>query len=254
MKKVVSTLLALSLAWVANITAFAQNPDANMQAVPKEAAESIARAVEAATGGGKVQSVFKSPYFGLYEVRMGNNLLYTDAKVSYIFSGSVFDGKTLDNLTESRLGRLTAVKFNELPLDLALKSVKGKGSRKVAVFEDPNCGYCKRFRKTLSELEDVTVYTFVLPILGPDSVNKSKTLLCASDKNKAWDDWMLRNKLSENASDCPSPVEKLQELGRKLNVTGTPTVVFADGTRASGALPAQQLEQRMVLAAKQPNQ
>ena len=243
-------VLALVMS-VLTATCFAQTPDAGMQPVTKELADSISKAIEASVGsGGKVQSVFKSPYFGLYEVRIGNNLLYTDAKVTYVFSGNVFDGKTLDNLTEERLNRLTAIKFSELPLDLALKTVKGKGTRKVAVFEDPNCGYCKLFRKTLTELDDATIYTFVLPILGPDSITKSKALLCANDKNKAWDEWMLQNKMADGSGECGAPIAKLQELGKKLNISGTPAVFFSDGSRAAGAIPASQLEQRLALAAK----
>ncbi len=251
MKKfvVAAALAVFGLTGVTLVSAQANEPA--MQPVPKELSDSIRKSVESTIGpGSKVQSIFKSPYFGLYEVRVGNNLLYTDAKVTYLFSGSVFDGKTLENLTEDRLGKLTAIKFQDLPLEIALKTVRGKGTRQLAVFEDPNCGYCKRFRKTLLDTDDATIYTFVIPVLGPDSLVKAKQLLCAADKSKAWDDWMLRNKMPPGDGDCNSAVTQLQELGRKLNVTGTPTVIFADGTRAAGAIPQAQLEQRLVLAAK----
>lgn len=231
----------------------AAETDSAAQPVPKEQADMIKKAVEAALGpGSKVQSIFKTNYLGgLYEVRVGNNLLYTDSKVSFLFSGSIFDGKTLENLTEDRLSRLTAINFKELPLELALKTVRGKGSRQVAVFEDPNCGYCKRFRKTVLESDDATIYTFVIPVLGPESVSKSKQLLCAADKNKAWDDWMLRNKTPIGDGDCSNAsIEKLQELGRKLSITGTPTVIFADGTRAAGAISPAQFELRLAQAVK----
>jgi thiol:disulfide interchange protein DsbC len=244
---------AVALAVLLSSLSFAAETDNAVQPVPKEQAEAIKKAVEAALGpGSKVQTIFKTNYLGgLYEVRVGNNLLYTDSKVSFLFSGSIFDGKTLENLTEDRLSRLTAINFKDLPLDLALKTVRGKGTRQVAVFEDPNCGYCKRFRKTLLESDDATIYTFVLPVLGPDSMTKSKQLLCAADKNKAWDDWMLRNKTPMGDGDCNSAqIDKLQDLGRKLGVTGTPTIIFADGTRAAGAISPAQFELRLAQAVK----
>lgn len=224
-----------------------------VQPVPKATADRIVGQVEKLIGPGyKVSSIFKTPILGgLYELRVGDNLLYTDDAVSYLFSGNVFDGKTFDNVTEERLSRLTAVPFNELPLDLAFKTVNGKGSRKLAVFEDPNCGYCKRFRKTLADVDDLTIYTFVVPLLGPDSLAKTRALMCASDKAKVWDDWMLRNKALPADGSCKNDAaEKLMALRTKLSVTGTPTVFFADGTRLAGAVQREQIEQRLVAAAK----
>lgn len=224
-----------------------------VQPVPKATADRIVAQVEKLIGPGyKVSSIFKTPILGgLYELRVGDNLLYTDEAVSYLFSGNVFDGKSFDNITEERLSRLTAVPFNELPLDLAFKTVNGKGTRKLAVFEDPNCGYCKRFRRTLTEVDDVTIYTFVVPLLGPDSLAKTRALMCSSDKAKVWDDWMLRNKALPTEANCKSDAtEKLIALRSKLSVSGTPTVFFADGSRLAGAAPKEQIEQRLVAAAK----
>jgi thiol:disulfide interchange protein DsbC len=222
------------------------------QPVPREQADYIRKAVEAALGANnKVSAVYRSPYFGgLYEVKVGNSLLYTDAKVTNIMSGSIFDPKTLENLTEDRLNRLNAIRFQDLPLELALKTVRGKGTRQVAVFEDPNCSYCKRFRKTLLETDDATIYTFVLAMLGPDSLSKTRQLLCAADKNRAWDDWMLRNRLPNNDGNCNAPAERLQDLGKRLNVTGTPTIIFGDGTRAAGAISPSSFEARMAQASR----
>jgi thiol:disulfide interchange protein DsbC len=247
--------LAVSLSLL--VSPFTQATDAQaemaVQPVPKATADKIIKRVEELIGPGyKIASVFKTPVFGgLYELRVGDNLLYTDEAVTYVLSGNVFDGKTFDNLTEERISKLTAVPFAELPLDLAFKTVNGKGSRKLAVFEDPNCGYCKRFRKTLSEVDDVTLYTFVVPLLGPDSLAKTKALYCAPDKAKVWDDWMLRGKALPTDGSCKDAnVEKLIALRTKLNVSGTPTVFFADGSRLAGAAPKEQIEQRLAAAAK----
>jgi thiol:disulfide interchange protein DsbC len=156
------------------------------------------------------------------------------------------------NLTEARLDKLNAINFEkDLPLGLALKSVYGTGSRKIAVFEDPNCGYCKRFRKeTLSKLQDTTVYTYVYPVLGRDSVDKAQKVMCASDKSKMWDDWMLKDQSPTGNGNCNPPIEDLVSLGRGMGVSGTPTVFFQDGTRVSGAIPSADLNRRIAAASR----
>jgi thiol:disulfide interchange protein DsbC len=248
--KCVSVALAATLG-LATVT-LAQ-ADAVVQPVSKATADKISKGIEGLIGPGyKVQSVFKTTIFGgLYEVRVGDNLLYTDENLSHVFSGNVFDGKNFDNITEERISKLTAIQFSELPLELALKTVNGKGTRKVAVFEDANCGYCKRFRKTLSEVDDTTIYTFVVPMLGPDSLAKTKAVYCAADKSKVWDDWMLRNKPLPTEANCKDVVsEKLIALRQKLSVTGTPTSFFIDGSRVAGAVPKDQFEQKLIAASK----
>ncbi len=196
----------------------------------------------------KALSVYKTDLFGgLYEVRIGEKLLYTDENVSYLIAGDVHNGKTFENLTETRLNQLTAIQFSELPLDLAIKTINGKGTRKIAVFEDPNCGYCKRFRKTLLEIDDLTIYTFVVPVLGPDSTQKVKALWCSSDKTKAWDDWMLNNKPFQVGAACDGEgFERLNVLRSKLKIAAVPTVFFADGTRLPGIAPKNRIEQRLM--------
>lgn len=246
MTPVIATVLTIG-------TGLTAQAEMTVQPVPKATADRIIAQVEKLIGPGyKVTSIFKTPVLGgLYELRIGDNLLYTDEAVTYLFSGNVFDGKTFENLTEERISRLTAVPFNELPLDLAFKTVNGKGTRKLAVFEDPNCGYCKRFRKTLSEVDDVTIYTFVVPLLGPDSLAKTRSLMCASDKSKVWNEWMLQGKALPSDTTCKNDaVEKLIALRAKLNVSGTPTVIYADGTRVAGATQRDQIEQRLIAAAK----
>lgn len=197
--------------------------------------------------GTPIETVVKTPYSGLYEVKIGAEIVYTDAEGKYIFIGRVVDAESSKDLTEARLEEVNKIKFTDLPLDLAAKSVKGNGKRVIAVFEDPNCGYCKRFRKTLTEINDVTIYTFMYPILGEDSKNKVKNIWCSADRAKAWDDWMLNAKAPAAApSSCSAAAnDKVVEIGRKLGVSGTPTVFFTDGTRVPGALDAKKLEAKL---------
>ena len=194
-----------------------------------------------------VETVTKTPYSGLYEVKVGNEIIYTDADARYVFIGRIIDSETSKDLTQAKLDDLNRIKFSELPLDLATKSVKGNGKRVIAVFEDPNCGYCKRFRKSLADVKDITVYTFIYPILGEDSAKKAKNLWCAPDRAKAWDDWMLDGKAAPQAPESCSAaaIDKVVELGKKYRVTGTPTIIFTDGSRIPGAIDAKSLENKL---------
>lgn len=201
----------------------------------------IKRTVESRLGGVKVEAVAKTPYLGLYEVRLDGEILYTDEKINYIFSGNIIDAKSMQNITEKRLRDLTAIKWENLPLDAAVKTVRGNGKRTLAVFSDPNCPYCKRFEKDLAKVDDVTIYTFLYPILSQDSHEKSKAVWCSADKSKAWSDLML-NGTAPAVARCDTPIDKNVELGRKYRVTGTPTLVFANGERVPGAIPVEQIE------------
>jgi len=201
----------------------------------------IKRTLEGRLGGVKVDAVAKTPYLGLYEVRLDNEILYTDEKMNYIFSGNIIDGKSMQNLTEKRLRDLTAIKWENLPLDAAVKTVRGNGKRTLAIFSDPNCPYCKRFEKDLAKVDDVTIYTFLYPILSQDSHEKSKAVWCSADKSKAWSELMLNGTVPTVAR-CDTPIDKNLELGRKYRVTGTPTLIFANGERVPGAIPAEQIE------------
>lgn len=197
--------------------------------------------------GTKVESVTKAGYLGLYEVYTEGNIFYTDEKMTAIVvSGQLIDGKSMKNMTEDRMKKLTAIKFGELPLERAIKQVHGDGKRVLATFEDPNCGYCKRLAKDLQRLENVTVYTFLYPILSEDSVRKSKQIWCSADRAKAWNDWMVDGKAPTGRDDCDTAaVSKNQEFGRKLNITGTPTMFFSDGERVPGAMALDRIEQKL---------
>ena len=206
----------------------------------------IKKAMEARLGA-KVESVSKSSYLGLYEVYADGAIFYTDDKVSAIVvGGQMIDAKSMKNVTDERMKKLTAIRFSDLPLDRAIKQVRGDGKRVLATFEDPNCGYCKRLAKELLKLDNVTVYVFLYPILSEDSVRKSKQIWCAADRSKAWNDWMIDGKAPAGREDCDtSAVTKNQEFGRKLNISGTPTMFFGDGERVPGAVPLARIEQKL---------
>jgi thiol:disulfide interchange protein DsbC len=196
--------------------------------------------------GAVIDSVTKTPYSGLYEVRVGSDIFYTDAQAKYLFVGRILDASTTEDYTKARVDEISRIKFADLPLESALKTVKGNGKRVIAVFEDPNCGYCKRFRQTLQDVDNVTVYTFLYNILSPDSAVKSKNVWCSADRNKAWDEWMLNGKAAAAAPEsCSTPNDKIKALGQKLRVTGTPTIFFTDGSRIPGAIDAKGLEAKL---------
>ena len=207
---------------------------------------SVKKAVEAKLGG-PVASVTKTPYLGLYEVYAnGREVIYTDEKVSVLLVGSLIDGKTMKNVTAERMQKLSAIKFSDLPLALAVKQVRGDGKRVFATFEDPNCGYCKRLAKETAKLDNVTIYTFLYPILSPDSLEKSNQIWCSADRAKAWNEWMLDGDAPGGKGDCDTTaVKKSIEVGRKLAITGTPTIFFADGERITGVVPQAKIEQKL---------
>jgi thiol:disulfide interchange protein DsbC len=207
----------------------------------------IKKALEPRLGGAKIESVKETPYGGLYEVRVAGDILYTDKKGDYLVIGHVYDAKTSQDLTRARIDDINKVKFSDLPLDNAIKQVKGNGKRVIAVFEDPNCGYCKRLRQTtLKEMDNVTIYTFLYNILSEDSFVKSKNIWCSSDRAKAWDDWMINGKAAPAAPEnCKTPNEEVLALGQKLHIQGTPAIFFTDGSRIPGAVDQKTLEAKL---------
>ena len=197
---------------------------------------SVKRVIESRFAGMKVESVAKTPYFGLYEVLVGDEIIYTDEKVTYIFNGSVIDARTRRNLTEERQQKLATIKFDDLPLDLAIKQVRGNGKRVVAVFSDPFCPYCRRLDQGLAQMQDATVYTFLYPILRKDeSAQMSTRIWCSGDRAKAYYDFMLNSKEPGAAGDCKAPVDKWLALGQKLGIRATPVSFVPNGQRVVGA-------------------
>ena len=202
--------------------------------------------------GAKISSVQKTPYSGLYEVYLDGQLVYADAKAQYVFLGDVVDLKSRTNLTQARLNQLQAVKWDSFPLNNALKTVKGNGARKLILFSDVDCPYCRRFEAELAKVDNITVYTFLYPIEGlhPKAPQTSKQIWCAPDRNKAWDDYISRGVVPKNDGDCPNPVAANVALGNQLKVSGTPTLFFANGQRVPGMVPAAQLEKLLAANAK----
>ncbi len=200
----------------------------------------------------KADNVVKAGYGDLYEVFSNGELIYTDLKVTFLLLGTLVDAGTKANVSESRLQKLTAVNFNDLPFNQAIKLVRGNGSRKMAIFEDPNCGYCKKFEQDINTLENITAYIFLYPILAQDSVDKSKAVWCSPDRLKAWQDLMLRAKPPAASGACDNPIELNVALGQKMRISGTPVTVFEDGERLTGALPKDRIEAKLVAAAKAP--
>ncbi len=197
----------------------------------------------------KIDEVSKTPMNGLYELRVNeSDIFYTDAEGNFLIQGNLIDTRAKRNLTEERVEKLSAIDFDSLPLKDAFPVVRGNGKRKMAVFEDPNCGYCKRFERDLQKVSDVTIYMFLYPILSPDSTDKTKNIWCAKDKAKTWQDVMVRDQPVPKATCDTAAIDRNVAFGKKHKITGTPTIFFADGSRVPGAISAAQVEKYLVEA------
>lgn len=214
--------------------------------------EQVKKRFETEFNGIEVDAVSATPFDGILELRLGNDLLYTNANVDFVLQGSLVDVSSRTDLTAQRLEDLNRVDFASFPLDKAIKIVKGDGSRQVVVFEDPNCIYCKRLHETLDEIDNITVYSFLFPILTPDSRTKSEHVWCADNRTEAWLDWMKKAKKPAEKT-CDTPIDELLALGMKLGVQGTPAIFFEDGSRANGWLPADQFKTRLQSATDNSN-
>ena len=191
----------------------------------------------------RIDEVSKSPMNGLYEVRLDETeIYYTDAEGNFLIQGSLIDTRSRKNLTEERTDKLLSVAFDSLPVKDAFTIIRGNGKRKIAIFEDPNCGYCKRFEKDIQKIDNVTVYLFLYPILGQDSIEKAKNIWCSKDKSKMWQDWMLKGQTPTSISCESTALQRNLEYGKKHKINGTPTILLADGTRVPGAIEAKELE------------
>ena len=199
-----------------------------------------------------ITSVQKTPYSGLYEVYLDGQLVYVDDQAKYLFAGDIIDLKTRSSVTQARLNQLQAVKWETFPLNNALKTVKGRGERKLVLFSDVDCPFCRRFEAELAKVDNITVYTFLYPIAGlhPNAVQTSKQIWCAPDRNKAWNEYITKGTVPNNAGKCDNPVDETVALGGKLKVQGTPTLFFANGQRVPGMVPAAQLEKLLATSAK----
>lgn len=192
----------------------------------------------------KVKSVHPAPISGLYEVLVGNDIFYTDASGKYLLQGEIIELATGKNLTEQRQNDLNRIKWSDLNQSNAFKTVRGNGSRQLAIFSDPNCGYCKRLEKSLQQLDNVTIYTYLIPILSPDSTQKAKQIWCSADPSKTYIDWMVNGVSPNGKSDCTTPLDKNLAFAKTYGITGTPTLFFIDGSRFPGAVQITDIEKK----------
>ena len=196
-----------------------------------------------------IDEISKTPIAGLYELRIGTDLLYSDERGDHLVQGSLIDTRTKANLTDARIAKLTAIDFASLPLKDAIVWKQGTGARRIAVFADPNCTYCKKFERDLQQVKNVTVYTFLYTVLGGDSPEKAKNVWCAKDPTAAWRSWMLDGAAPPRSMGaCETPLQRNLAFGKKYKITGTPAIVFEDGTRIPGAIGAEQIEKQLALA------
>ena len=202
----------------------------------------------------KIDEITKTTIPGIWELRVGTEVFYADDQGDHVIQGSLFDTKSKVNITEKRIEKLTAIDFKALPLQDAMVAKQGDGSRKVAVFADPNCGYCKRFERDLLAAKDVTIYTFLYPVLGDDSTDKSRAIWCTKDAQATWRSWMIDGKTPpKTMGECDSAaIDRTIAFGRKHRISGTPAIIFEDGRRVPGAIPAAQLEKNLAEAKGKP--
>jgi thiol:disulfide interchange protein DsbC len=235
-KQIVSILTTLAIAL------FAQYATAQEAVIRKNIAERL-------PDFPKIDEVTKTAIPGIYELRVGVDVVYTDEQGNYLIEGQLVDTRSRTNLTEARIAKLTAIDFAALPLKDAIVWKQGTGARKLVVFADPNCGYCKKFEKDLQQVKDITVYTFLYPILGGDSPDKARNIWCAKDSTKVWREWMIEGTAIPSAGQCDiAALQRNVVLGRKHRINGTPGLVFEDGTHKPGALNAAQIEQLLAAA------
>ncbi len=202
----------------------------------------IRKALEPKLGGAKIEGVQPAPVAGLWEVRVrterGLRILYTDASAAHVIDGNIHDVRANRDLTEERLRKLNAVKFEALPLDLAVKVQRGNGKRVLAMFSDPYCPACRQFERTLGQMDDITIYVFMFPVIRPENIDHSRAVWCSPDRAKAWLELAAapQPKVPQAAPSCPNPVDKVLDYGQKLGVNSTPTLIFANGERLAGGL------------------
>lgn len=232
-----ASILAIVLALGAGSgAAIAQTPEDNLR-----------KLIEAKMPGERVREIRRTPLPGVYEVAFGNRLFYTDEGLNYLIIGQIIESATNRNLTDQRLRQLTAIDVKQLPLDAAIKTVKGDGRRTLYVFSDPLCPFCSQLEQELQKVTNVTIHTFLTPVdqMRPGSRNRALEIWCATDRSRAWDDWMLKQVVPRSKPTCRNPIDQVVKLSDKLGFTVTPTLVFADGAVLSGMIPAAQIEKFM---------
>ena len=231
---------------IATAAALAVTLGMGCSAQADQTTDKLKSTLESRMGDATIKSIEKTAIPGLYEVNLGSQIIYSDATGDHLILGDIVDAKTRKNLTEARLSETNRINFASLPFANAVKVVKGNGSRKIAVFSDPNCPYCKQLETTLKSMDNITVYTFLYPVLSPDSTVKSKSIWCSADRAKAWESWMQDHRAPTAPGTCDTAaIDRNLALGQSMNVSGTPTVFLADGRRLPGAVPADELDKAL---------
>lgn len=255
----IAIMAALGVGFGLSVTAQAKTQTPSNKTSKTEASTAISpeltaikNAFELKFENSKVKAIRQMPFKDLYELQLNNKeLVYTNAATEFVMVGHLISTQDMRNLTQERADELATIDFKSLPLAQSFALVKGDGSRHIAIFEDPNCGYCKLFRKTLEKANNITVHTFVIDILGDDSTAKAKKLLCTKDPAHAWDNWMLHGKPPEDSTDCDTRVlDKNRKLAAELGVTGTPTIFFENGSRAPGAVAEEEFQSLLIKASQ----
>ena len=204
--------------------------------------------------GVQVKHVLPSPIPGMYELAVNNEILYMDPTGDHVLMGEIFNTLSRKNLTQEAKEKLLTIDFKSLPLADAIKTVHGNGSRQIAVFSDPNCSFCKKLEAGLASLKDVTIYTFLYPVITAGSKEASANIWCSKDRALAWKQQLLEGKSApKRSADCDiSALDRNIELGAKLNITGTPTIFVPSGKRAPGAVGMDYLENMLTESASKP--
>jgi thiol:disulfide interchange protein DsbC len=230
---VISTIVFISASFILSSSAQAQ------------ADQQIKTEIQKKLGtNAKVRSVTPAPVSGLYEVLVGNDIFYPDANAKYLIQGEIIELASGKNITEQRQADLNRIKWTDLNQANAFKTVRGNGNRQLAIFSDPNCGYCKRLEKSLQQLDNVTIYTYLIPILSADSIQKAKQIWCSTDPNKTYMDWMINGVAPSGKTDCSNPLDKNLTFAKTYGITGTPTLFFTDGSRFPGAVQVTDIEKK----------
>lgn len=212
----------------------------------------VRAALQRAFPQNSVQVISKTPVSGMLEATIDGQILYVTENGRYILGGPLLDVETGRNLTEARLEQINAIPFESLPLDLAFKWVKGTGARRIAIFEDPDCPYCKKLEQTLKSVDNLTVYVFLYPIdqLHPDAPAKSRAVWCAPDRAAAWHEVMRTGVAPANGGQCDNPIAKIGDFARRHRISGTPTTILADGRRLVGAAPRAEVEKQLLRSSR----
>lgn len=243
--RLAASLVALTMGLSAGSVWAEQNTSSSTNTVTAAQLEQVKKRFESEFEGIAVEEVSATPFTGILELRLpGNDVFYTNTGMDFIFQGSLIDVASRTDLTAQRIEELNRVDFADLPLDKAIKTVKGDGSQQIVVFEDPNCIYCKKLHEELEGIDNITVYSLLFPILTPESRTISEHVWCADDRSAAWNAWMKDGKKPAEKT-CDNPIDDLLKFGMQQGVQGTPAIFFEDGSRANGMLPLERLKERL---------